>query len=72
MTLLSWLGTVSGILGALLVALHIEASGWGFVLFLISSASWLVVGVWRLDAALAWLNVAFALCNLIGIWRWLL
>lgn len=68
---LKWLGTAAGILGALLVALNIPASGWGFVLFLVSSSAWTTAAAIMRDRALAALNLAFTAINLIGIWRWL-
>jgi len=36
-----WFGSVSGLLGSLLLALNNDYSGWGFVAFLISNAAWL-------------------------------
>ncbi len=39
---LKWIGTGMGIAGALVIALNLPFSGWGFVLFLVSSVSWTV------------------------------
>jgi membrane protein implicated in regulation of membrane protease activity len=71
MKFFSWMGTAFGIAGALLVALNVPISGWGFVLFLVSSLSWLTVALSRSDRPLALINAAFTLCNLLGIYRWL-
>lgn len=68
---LKWLGTGAGIAGALLVALNIPASGWGFALFLVSSLSWTAAGLIMRDRALLALNLAFTAINLLGIIRWL-
>ena len=42
---LKWLGTATGIAGATVISLNLPLSGWGFVLFLVSSVSWTVAGV---------------------------
>ena len=69
---LKWLGTAAGILGALLVAANIPASGWGFVLFLVSSLSWSAAGLLMREPSLVALNVTFVAINILGIVRWLL
>ena len=69
---LKWLGTVAGIAGAILVALNIPESGWGFALFLVSSASWGVAGVVMGEASLVTLQAAFTAINILGVYRWLL
>ncbi len=69
---LKWLGTAAGILGALLVAANIPSSGWGFVLFLVSSLSWSAAGRLMREPSLVALNVTFVAINILGIVRWLL
>lgn len=69
---LKWLGTVTGVLGALVLALHIPVSGWGWVLFLISSVSWTVAGMALRDMSLVVLQGAFVAVDLLGVWRWLI
>jgi drug/metabolite transporter (DMT)-like permease len=69
---LKWLGTAAGILGALLVAANIPSSGWGFVLFLVSSLSWSAAGLLMREPSLVALNVTFVAINILGIVRWLL
>ncbi|OAN53865.1 hypothetical protein A6A04_13310 [Paramagnetospirillum marisnigri] len=69
--ILKWLGTGAGIAGALLVALNIPASGWGFALFLVSSSSWVVAAIIMRDRPLLALNAAFTAINVLGIVRWL-
>lgn len=69
---LKWLGTTAGIAGAILVALNIPASGWGFALFLVSSVSWGAAGVMMGEASLVTLQAAFTAINILGGYRWLL
>lgn len=66
-----WTGTGAGIAGALLVAADIPASGYGFILFLVSSVCWAWVGIRTRDLPLALLQGVFTAINLLGIWRWL-
>ncbi len=71
-TWMKWIGTGSGILGALWIAVNIASSGWGFVLFVISSTCWIAAG-WRMrEPSLVLLHSAFNVVNCIGIYRWLL
>lgn len=72
MSMLKWLGTAAGILGALLVAANIPSSGWGFVLFLVSSLSWSAAGLLMREPSLVALNATFVAINILGIVRWLL
>lgn len=66
-----WLGTLSGIAGAILVALNMEVSGYGFLLFLASSLLWCAAGVVQRDDSLILLQATFVVINIIGIYRWL-
>lgn len=68
---IQWCGSVSGIAGALLLALRLPISGWGYVLFLISSLT-LGIWAWWLEATgLLTQQLVFTIINLIGVWRWL-
>lgn len=67
-----WMGTGFGIAGAILVALNLPISGWGFVLFLVSSVSWTIAGVMMKENSLILLNAVFTAINMLGIYRWLL
>ena len=69
---LKWIGSGMGIPGALVIALNLPFSGWGFVLFLVSSVSWTVAGVIMRENSLALLNGVFTAVNLLGIYRWLI
>ncbi len=66
-----WIGTGTGIAGALLIALNIGVTGYGFALFLISSLLWCAAGIVQRDASLALLQAVFSVVNVVGIWRWL-
>jgi len=72
LTALKWLGTLTGVAGAAILALNIPISGWGWVLFAISAFAWTVAGLAQRDASLVVLQGAFLLVDLIGIWRWLI
>lgn len=63
----SWLGTVASIIGAFLVASKIVFIG--YLLFIIGSASWLIVGTVRKDSSLIVLNFVFFLANILGIYN---
>ena len=69
---LKWFGTACALAGALLVALNVPASGWGFVLFLVSSCAWLAVAAVLRDGALGAMQAGFTAINILGAWRWLL
>jgi len=68
MNFLKWTGTVTGIVGATVIALNLPLSGWGFVLFLISSVSWTVAGLRMRENSLVVLQAAFTAINLLGIY----
>lgn len=72
LTILKWIGTGAGIAGALLVASNVPASGWGFVLFLLSSMAWTTAGIQMREPSIWVLNLAFTSINVLGIVRWLL
>ena len=65
-----WIGTATGVAGAVLIALNIGAVTAGFVLFLVSSVLWSTVGWVHREPSLVVLQGAFTLINLLGIYRW--
>lgn len=65
--IISWLGTVSSIIGSFLVAGH--SFQFGYILFIVGSASWLFVGFKRRDNSLIVLNGVFFLANIMGIYN---
>lgn len=69
--MLKWFATGSGSLGALCVAANLPFSGWGFVLFTLSSLSWTIAG-WKMrEGSIAVQNLVFTAINLLGVYRWL-
>jgi hypothetical protein len=64
---ISWLGTLSSIIGAFLVASKIIFVG--YLAFIIGSLSWLIVGFVRKDKSLITLNGTFFLANILGIYN---
>ena len=65
-----WIGTATGVAGAVLIALNIGAVAAGFGLFLASSLLWSVVGWVHREPSLVVLQGAFTVINLLGIYRW--
>jgi hypothetical protein len=68
---IKWVGTFTGIAGAVLIALNIGIVGYGFVLFLISSLLWSAVAIVQRDASLFVLQGTFVLVDVVGVARWL-
>ena len=69
---LKWIGTGAGLAGALVIALNLPFSGWGFVLFFVSSTTWLAAAVLQRDTALAVLSAGYTAVNILGMYRWLI
>lgn len=67
-----WMGSITGIIGAILVALNFEFSKFGYIFFIISSITWAIQACKNKDKALLSLNVVFTIINTIGIYRWIL
>lgn len=66
-----WAGTIAGVTGAVLVALNIGVTGYGFVLFLVASLLWGAAGVVQREPSLVVLQGAFTAINVLGIYRWM-
>lgn len=71
-SIFKWIGTITGVTGALILALNIPISGWGWVLFGISSAIWTMAALKTRDHSLAVLQAVFFVVDVIGGWRWLI
>jgi hypothetical protein len=54
------------------LALNIPVSGWGWVLFCVSSLCWTIAGAVMRDYSLVVLQSAFLVVDIIGVWRWLI
>lgn len=70
--LAKWTGTGAGVAGAALIALNVGTVGVGFMLFLVSSVLWIVVGWLHREPSLVVLQAAFTVINVLGIYRWVL
>ena len=66
-----WFGTITGAGGAIVLALNLTVSGYGFIANLISSLIWTVIGLRIKDYSLAMMNFVFVLIDILGIYRWL-
>ena len=64
---ISWIGTLSSIIGAFIVASQLFFLGYCF--FIIGSLSWLLVGYYRKDKSLMVLNGTFFLANILGLYN---
>jgi hypothetical protein len=69
---LKWFGTITGLIGALILALNLPFSGWGWVLFGTSSFAWTIAGIMMREPSLTLLQGGFLAVDLVGVWRWLL
>lgn len=66
-TFVSWLGTLTSIIGSFAVANKMFQIG--YILFTIGSLSWLLVAFVRKDKSLGVLNATFFAANLLGIYN---
>jgi NADH:ubiquinone oxidoreductase subunit 5 (subunit L)/multisubunit Na+/H+ antiporter MnhA subunit len=64
---ISWVGTLSSIIGAFIVASKLFFLGYCF--FIVGSLSWLLVGYYRKDKSLIVLNGTFFLANILGLFN---
>jgi nicotinamide riboside transporter PnuC len=69
---LRWTGTITGVIGAILLALNIEGSGYGFFFFLVSAAAYSYTSWVSGDLPMLVLQGTFFAIDLLGIWRWFL
>lgn len=73
-TTLEWAATGTGVLAAIIVSLNLGArlTGWGFVIFTVSSVCWIAAALMQDEMALTVQNAVLFVINLIGIWRYLI
>jgi hypothetical protein len=69
-----WIAPAATTIAAMMTAANFGArfTGWGFVVFLVGSIAWSVVGFATGQQNLLWTNAFLGLVNLVGIWRWLI
>ncbi|MGJ3231794.1 MAG: hypothetical protein ACFE0P_08350 [Oceanicaulis sp.] len=72
--ILRWIAAITGIVAALVVSSDLgrKATGAGFLVFLVSSISWVVAGWLQDKPALAVQNIVLTAINARGVYRWLL
>lgn len=69
-----WLATGTGICAAIVVSLNLgtRITGWGFVVFTVSSTAWVAAGLLGGLPSLVVQNAVLTVINVIGIYRWLI
>lgn len=69
----AWVAPVATMIAAVMTAANLGArvTGWGFVVFVIGSVSWSIVGISSGQSNLLWTNGFLTFVNVIGVWRWL-
>lgn len=68
---IEWVGAITGLAGALLLSLNINASGYGFILFLLSNIAWIIFSLRRRTYGLLVQQLGFTATSIIGVLRWL-
>jgi hypothetical protein len=68
-----WVAPAATMIAAVMTAANLGArvTGWGFVVFVIGSISWSIVGISSGQSNLLWTNGFLTLVNAMGVWRWL-
>jgi hypothetical protein len=65
-----FLGTITGILGAIIVASNINLNFYGFFLFLLSSIFYIIYSIETNQKNLLVLNIVFTIIDIIGMIRY--
>lgn len=68
-----WVAPVATIIAALMTAANLgsRVTGWGFVVFLVGSVHWTLLGFATGQSSLLAANSFLCLINALGVWRWL-
>lgn len=69
---LKWFATTVMLLGVLTLALNAPWSGWGWVVYLVGSSSWVAAGTIMREPSIVVVNVGAIVIQSVGIWRWLI
>lgn len=75
LTALQYYGAGAGLVAALIVSLNLgtRPTGWGFVIFVTSSAALIGWGFFQEDSeGIGWQNIGLLAINLVGVYRYLL
>jgi len=70
--LLEWIGSLTGIVGAVMMASNTKASPWAYMIWIIASVTMLVFALVKGHSGLALQQACFTLINTVGLYRWLL
>ena len=71
-TTLEWIGSLSGIAGALLLALNIKLSPWAYPLFFASNIT-LAVWAWMGNSnGMLLMQSVMAVISALGVYRWII
>lgn len=72
--IVKWAASISGMVAAFAVAADLgrRITGWGFVLFLLSSAAWITAGLLDAEPALSTQNAVLFVINAVGVYRYLI
>ena len=70
--MINWIGSISGILGALLLSLNIPASKYGYIMFLISAIFLTFSFTRQKNYAMILQQSIFLIINSIGVYSWIL
>lgn len=68
--LLQWIGAATGLCGALLLAMKVPASRYGFVAYAVSNAAWLGYGVLAGVPGMVAMQLGFLVTTVIGVRNW--
>lgn len=68
---IEWLGSLTGLIGAALLALNSAISGYGFVAFLLSNLCWIAFGIRTRSRPMIAMQVGFTATSVLGMYRWL-
>ena len=68
-----WIAPIATVIAAMMTAANLGAriTGWGFIVFVVGSVCWSLVGLATGQTNLLATNAFLTIVNLIGVWRWL-
>lgn len=68
-----WVALVATCIAAVMTAsnLGVRVTGWGFVIFTLGAAAWIIVGMVTHQTQLLYSNMFLGIVDLFGVWRWL-
>ena len=67
-----WIGSVTGMIGALLLAMNIKYSAFGWVFFTLSNFAWIAFALKSRVKSLLLMQLVFLMTSLLGMSRWLI